>query len=169
MQEHALKKLREGSRDEERALARARRDQAAAAAAQLRKKVADCTITAPLGGVVVNRFVEVGELAAPGASIVRIADLDEMKINVYVPETLIPRIQLGQNAELVVDAFEGRTFGGTVVYISPTAEFTPKSIQTKEERVKLVFAVKILVSNPDGALKAGLPADVTLQLAADAS
>ena len=162
--DQTLKKLREGSRQEERSLARARRDQAAAATAQLRKKVSDCAITAPLDGIVVNRFVEIGELAGPGAAIVRIADLAQLKINVYVPETVIPRIQLGQQVELTVDAFEERTFSGKVIYISPTAEFTPKNIQTKEERVKLVFAVKIVVENTGHVLKAGLPADVVIQL-----
>jgi len=162
--QQTLKKVREGSRDEERALAKARRDQAEAAAAQLRKKVADCRITAPLQGTVINKFVELGELVWPGASVVRIADLTDLKINVYVSETTIPRVQLGQKAVVAVDAFDDRTFDGEVVYISPVAEFTPKNIQTKEERVKLVFAVKVVVKNPQGTLKAGLPADVTIHL-----
>jgi HlyD family secretion protein len=162
--DQTLRKLREGSRDEERALARARRDQAEAAAAVLRKKLADCTITAPRAGTITNRFIEPGELVGPGASLVRIADLSELTIKVYVPETLLPRIQLGQKAHVQVDAFDDRTFEGQVTFISQTAEFTPKNIQTKDERVKLVFAVKVRVPNPDGILKAGLPADVALIL-----
>lgn len=160
--EQALRKLREGSRAEERALARARRDQAEAAAAVLRKKLADCTITAPRAGTITNRFVEPGELVGPGAAVMRIADLTDLTINVYVPETDLPRILLGQKAEIRVDAFRNRTYEGEVVHISQTAEFTPKNIQTKDERVKLVFAVKVRVPNPDGTLKAGLPADVAL-------
>lgn len=167
MADQTLKKLREGSREEERMLARARRDQAEAAAAVLRKKLADCTITAPQGGTVINRFMEPGELAGPGAAVVRIADLSELTINVYVPETQLPRVLLGQKAGVMVDAFDNRTFEGSVVHISQTAEFTPKNIQTKDERVKLVFAVKVRVPNPDGILKAGLPADVSLTLAGD--
>ncbi|GJQ20394.1 MAG: hemolysin secretion protein D [Bacteroidia bacterium] len=160
--EQSLRKLREGTRPEERALARARRDQAEAAAAVLRKKLADCTITAPRAGTITNRFVEPGELVGPGAAIVRIADLTDLTINVYVPEADLPRILLGQKAEVRVDAFKERVFEGRVVHISQSAEFTPKNIQTKDERVKLVFAVKVRVPNPDGTLKAGLPADVAL-------
>lgn len=162
--EQTLKKLREGSREEERMLARARRDQAEAAATVVRKKLADCTIIAPSNGTVTNRFVEPGELAVPGSAMVRLADLSELTIRVYVPETLLPRIRLGQRADVLVDAFDNRSFEGSVVHISPTAEFTPKNIQTQDERVKLVFAVKVRVPNPDGTLKAGLPADVSLIL-----
>ena len=162
--DQTLRKLNEGTRTEELALAKARRDQAAAAAGQLRKKVADCTLRAPVPGTVVKTFVEPGELVIPGAAIIRIADLSEMKISVYVSEVLLPRIRLGQKASVSVDAFDNRQFEGEVVYISPTAEFTPKNIQTKEERVKLVFAVKILVKNPNNTLKAGLPADVEIGL-----
>lgn len=164
MAEQTLRKLNEGTRKEELALAKARRDQAAAAASQLRKKLDDCTITAPVPGIIVNTFVEPGELLTPGSPVVRIADLSEMKINVYVSEVLLPRLQIGQKAAVSVDAFDERSFEGEVIYISPTAEFTPKNIQTKEERVKLVFAVKILVKNPDAILKAGLPADVVITL-----
>ncbi|MEX2117956.1 MAG: efflux RND transporter periplasmic adaptor subunit [Bacteroidota bacterium] len=162
--DQTLRKLNEGTRKEELALAKARRDQAVAAAGQLRKKFADCTITAPVPGIVVNTFVEPGELVIPGAVIVRIADVSEMKISVYVSEVLLPRIRLGQKATVSVDAYDNRSFEGEVIYISPTAEFTPKNIQTKEERVKLVFAVKIRVKNPDNTLKAGLPADVVIAL-----
>ena len=87
-----------------------------------------------------------------------------LEVNIYVPETILPRITIGQSASIKVDAFTNRTFDGTVIFISPTAEFTPKNIQTKEERVKLVFAVKLRVLNPDGVLKAGVPADVTMEL-----
>jgi HlyD family secretion protein len=130
--------------------------------AQLQKKVNDCTITAPIGGTIVNRFIEPGELVTPGAAVARIADLREMEVNIYVAETVLPRIQLNQRATVVVDAFPERQFEARVVFLSPTAEFTPKNIQTKDERIKLVFAVKLKVQNAEGSLKAGLPADVTL-------
>ncbi len=160
--EQAWEKLQRGSREEEVTLAKARKDQAAAQMGQLRKKVNDCSVIAPLGGTLVNRFVEPGELVTPGAAVARIADLREMEINIYVAESVLPRIQLGQGATVTVDAFPERPFDARVVFLSPTAEFTPKNIQTKEERVKLVFAVKLKVSNPDGSLKAGLPADVSM-------
>ncbi|MEX1139084.1 MAG: efflux RND transporter periplasmic adaptor subunit [Bacteroidota bacterium] len=169
MADQTLRKLNEGTRKEELALAKARRDQAEAAAGQLRKKLADCTVIAPVSGIVVNTFVEPGELLTPGAAVVRIADVSEMKISVYVSEVLLPRVRLGQKAMVSVDAFDDRSFEGEVIYISPTAEFTPKNIQTKEERVKLVFAVKVLVKNPGATLKAGLPADVMIALSDNAN
>jgi HlyD family secretion protein len=160
--EQMWEKLQRGSRREEVDLAKARRDQATAQMAQLQKKVNDCTITAPIGGTIVNRFIEPGELVTPGAAVARIADLREMEVNIYVAETVLPRIQLNQRATVVVDAFPERQFEARVVFLSPTAEFTPKNIQTKDERIKLVFAVKLKVQNAEGSLKAGLPADVTL-------
>lgn len=160
--EQTWEKLQRGSRREEVDLAKARRDQATAQMAQLQKKVNDCTITAPIGGTIVNRFVETGELVTPGAAVARIADLREMEVNIYVAETVLPRIQLNQRATVVVDAFPERQFEARVVFLSPTAEFTPKNIQTKDERIKLVFAVKLKVQNAEGSLKAGLPADVTI-------
>jgi membrane fusion protein YbhG len=162
--QQTLGKMKRGSRQAEVELAKARRDQAEAQLGQLVKKAADCTITAPLAGTVINRFVEPGELVGPGSAVARIADLSKLEVNIYVAETVLPQLRLGQEAQVQVDAFDNRRFTGTVVFISPMAEFTPKNIQTKDERIKLVFAVKLNVPNPDGALKAGLPADVTLRL-----
>lgn len=162
--QQTLQKLKRGSRQEEIALARARRDQAAAQVSLLRKKVDDCSITAPIDGTITNKFVEAGELALPGMPIVRLANLNEMDVTIYVSEVDLPKIALGQDAGVSVDAFENRSFEGKVIFISPTAEFTPKNIQTREERTKLVFAVKIRVKNPDQVLKGGIPADVTLRV-----
>lgn len=162
--EQTLEKLRTGSRAEEIDLARARRDQAAAQAASMRKRLKDCVLLAPAGGTLTNRLVEPGEFVGVGSAVAVIADLGRLEITVYVPEATVPRIRLGMRAQAAVDAFDDRTFAGKVVYISPQAEFTPKNIQTQEERTKLVFAVKVVVPNPDGALKAGIPADVTLTL-----
>ena len=165
--QQTLDKMKRGARKEEIALAKARRDQAQAQLDQLAKKAADCIITSPLDGTVINQFVEPGELVGPGTAVARIADLRELEVRVYVPETILPQLRLGSTASVQVDAFKERQFNGRVVFISPTAEFTPKNIQTKDERVKLVFAVKLKVRNPDGALKAGLPADVTLELSGE--
>jgi HlyD family secretion protein len=90
------------------------------------------------------------------------ADLTVMEVMIYVPEAELPRIALGQKASVAIDAYPGRSYEGEVVYIAQTAEFTPKNIQTKDERTKLVFGVKVRVPNPDGTLKAGIPADVVL-------
>lgn len=157
-----LAKLRNGSRPEEIEAMRARRDQAASQLELARKKLDDCSVTAPMSGTVLNRFVERGEFVGLGSALARIANLDEMDLMIYVPETQLPRVTIGQTARVTVDAFKDRTFEGKVVFISPTAEFTPKNIQTKDERTKLMFGVKIRVANPDGALKAGIPADVVL-------
>ncbi|MBI4811225.1 MAG: efflux RND transporter periplasmic adaptor subunit [Ignavibacteriales bacterium] len=163
--EQTREKLKRGSRPEEITLARARRDQAKAQMKSLRKKLDDCIVRAPMNGVVTKRFVETGELVGSGSSLIRLDDLSDMDITIYVSETELPKVVLGQKASISVDAFPNRNFEGQVVFISPTAEFTPKNIQTNEERTKLVFGVKIKVPNSDGVLKAGIPADVTLDVA----
>lgn len=160
--EQSLAKLQNGLRPEEIEAARARRDQAAAQLDLARKKLEDGVVTAPIAGTLLNRFVDRGEFVGMGSALLRMANLDQMDLMIYVPETQLPRVAIGQTARVSVDAFEDRTFEGKVVFISPTAEFTPKNIQTKDERTKLMFGVKIRVANPDGALKAGIPADVVL-------
>lgn len=140
----------------------ARRDQARAQLDAAKKKLADCVVASPISGTVTKRFIEQGELAGPGMALFRIANLDAMDLMIYVSATDLPKVKLGQKARVTVDAFKDRAFEGNVVYISPVAEFTPKNIQTKEERTKLVFGVKLRVANRDGALKAGIPADVVL-------
>ncbi len=130
--------------------------------ASLNRQIGECRITAPRTGTVITVFMEPGEVAAPGRGIVRIADLDELYVRVYVPAPLIGRIRLGGGAIVRVDSFPDRAAPGRVVHISDEAEFTPKNVQTIEARADLVFAVKVAVSNPDGFLKIGLPADVDL-------
>lgn len=130
--------------------------------ASLSRQIGECRITAPRTGTVITVFMEPGEIAAPGRGIVRIADLDELYVRVYVPAPLIGRIRLGGGALVRVDSFPDQTFPGRVVHISDEAEFTPKNVQTIEARADLVFAVKVAVLNPDGFLKIGLPADVDL-------
>ncbi|HVN48475.1 MAG TPA: efflux RND transporter periplasmic adaptor subunit, partial [Bacteroidota bacterium] len=152
------------SRPEEIVLARARRDQAKAQTDALKKKLNDCVILSPMNAVVVKKFVEVGELVGSGTSLVRLNDISTMNITIYVSESELPKVTLGQKATVHIDAFHDKTFEGKVVFISPVAEFTPKNIQTNDERTKLVFGVKIEIANPDGILKAGVPADVTLPI-----
>lgn len=158
-----LEKLKTGARQEEIDAAKARFEQAAAQTKLLRKKISDCVIISPIDGYVTKKIVEKGELVNYGTPLFRIANLDELYIMVYLPVTQLPKVKLGNIAEIKVDAFPDRKFSGEVVYISPEAEFTPKNIQTKEERVKLVFGVKIKIPNQDHSLKAGLPADVVIQ------
>ncbi len=160
-----LEKTRRGLRREEIEIARARRDQAKGLFGSLQKKVNDCVVASPTGGTITERFVEQGELAGTGSVLLRISNLSSMDITIYVTEIDLPKVQLNQKAVVTVDAFPDKEYEGKVVFISPTAEFTPKNIQTKDERTKLVFSVKVKVPNPDGTLKAGVPADVVLHIA----
>lgn len=155
-------KMKRGSRAEEIAAARARRDQALAQVEAAKKKMKDSFIIAPIGGVVTQTVVEQGELVGIGTAIARISHLDKVFLMIYVNEQELGRVKLRQEARVQIDAYEDRDFFGRVVYISPIAEFTPKNIQTKEDRTKLVFGVKIEVDNSDGSLKPGLPADAAI-------
>jgi len=163
--DEALKKVRRLARPEEIRAAEARLAQAQAGADLLAKTIADCTIAAPSAGVVTQRAVERGELVSPGATLVTLVDLDIVSVMIYVPEKVLGRIKLGDRAEVRIDAFPDKTFAGEVTYISPEAEFTPKNVQTKEDRVKLVFGVKIEIENREGWLKPGLPADALIRVA----
>ncbi|HYA48254.1 MAG TPA: efflux RND transporter periplasmic adaptor subunit [Burkholderiales bacterium] len=161
----ALAKMRRLARPEEIQAAEARLAQAVAAADLLRKTIADCTITAPAGGVVTHKAVEKGELVSPGSTVVTLSELDSVYVMIYVTERELGRVRLGDTVEVAIDAFPGRVFPGKVTYISPEAEFTPKNVQTKEDRVKLVFGVKVEIENKDGLLKPGLPADAAIRVA----
>jgi RND family efflux transporter MFP subunit len=142
----------------------ARLAQAQAALVLARKMLDNCHVISPLSGTVTSKAVEVGDLATPGAVIVSVSKLDTVKLTIYVSETELPRVKLGAEAEVRIDGGAQKRYPGKVTYISPTAEFTPKNIQTREDRVKLVFGVKIQIPNPDGALKPGLPADATVKV-----
>ncbi len=121
-------------------------------------------ITSLMTGVVLEKYVELGEMAAPGKAIVKLGDLSELDLHVYVSGAQLPSIQLGQQVEVVIDKnkTEDQSLNGKIRWISSEAEFTPKIIQTKEERVKLVYAVKVAVEN-DGRLKIGMPGEVRFQ------
>lgn len=158
----ALAKLRRLARPDEIGAAEARLAQAVAAADLLRKMIADGTVVSPVAGIVTRRPVEAGELVSPGATVLTISELDRVYVMIFVTEKELGRVRLGGEADVTIDAAPGRIFKGRVTYISPEAEFTPKNIQTKEDRVKLVFGVKVEIPNPDGALKPGLPADAVI-------
>jgi HlyD family secretion protein len=120
-----------------------------------------CIIKSPSGGTILETYAEEGELATPGKPLFKMAGLDELTLKVYVSGAQLPGIKIGQTAEVLVDKneTENQSFTGQITWISSEAEFTPKIIQTKEERVKLVYAVKIAVKN-DGTLKIGMPGEV---------
>ncbi len=144
------------------AVAQAQLKQAQDALVVLQIQASKLTITSPTDGVVAQRAANVGELATPGATFLTFTQLDPVKLTIYVPETRLGQIKLGDEIGVQVDSFPGRVFQGKVTYISPQAEFTPRNVQTKDARVNTVFAVKLQISNSDSALKPGMPADATL-------
>ena len=130
---------------------------------------AECTLLAPSNGTVLARNYEPKEMALPGATILEIGRLDRVHTWIYVANAEVGRVRLGQRVELVADTYPGRTFAGTVVRINERAEFTPKSIQTKDDRTRLVFGVKVEIDNPDRALLPGMPVEAALVEAAPAA
>ncbi len=141
------------------AMAEATVRRAEAEAGVLQVKVARSTLTSTLSGVVVAKSVGVGELVAPAATILTLADLSVVTLEVYVPEGRIGHVQLGQPVTVTVDSFPGRTFTGQVFRISDQPEFTPRNVATAEERLNTFYAVEIRLENTDAALKPGMPAD----------
>ena len=143
-------------------IAQLRQTRAALAASQDRLR--DMVITAPVSGVVLRKNSEAGETVAAGAAVYSLGDLENPWIRVYVKEDKLGLVKLGQKAEVMTDSFPNKTYFGIVTMISSEAEFTPKNVQTQEERVKLVFALKVSVKNENGELKPGMPADVKIIL-----
>jgi len=167
--EAELARLRAGATAESIAALEAQRAQAQAALAAtvanlkaLDIELARTDLVAPSGGVILQSLVHEGELAAPGAPLFTLADLDEVTLTVYVPEAELGKVALGQAADVSVDAYD-QLFPGEVSYIASQAEFTPKNVQTQEERVHMVFAVKIRLENGDHTLKPGMPADAVFR------
>ncbi len=152
-------------------------DQALAAAEQAKSAVAQAeanlalidtqsgklTVTSPTDGIILTRAIEPGEVVMPGSNLLTMARLSDLTITVYVPEDRYGELSIGQSAQITVDSFPGITFSGTVTYISAQAEFTPRNVQTTAGRKTTVFAIKLSLSNADGKLKPGMPADVLFQ------
>ncbi len=159
----ALRKLQNLARPEEVQAARARVDQARASVRLLEKSVADAEVSSPRDALVTQRLVEPGELVAPGTILLVLADLSQVDLEVFVSEPDLGRVSLGQPVSVRIDGPPPNSFTGKISSISSEAEFTPKNIQTRQERVKLVYGVKIQIENPQGILKAGMPADAVLQ------
>ena len=120
-------------------------------------------LKAPRAGVITSRNIEPGEVVTPGREVLTLSDLATVDLKIFVDETQIGKVKPGQKAEVRVDTFPEQTFAGTVTFISPEGEFTPKIIQTKKERVKLVYLVKVSIPNPAFELKSGMPADAWLR------
>lgn len=141
--------------------AKARLSQAEAAVKLADIQLGYTKITAPHTGVVVSVTANAGQNAAPGKTVVTIADPKDLFVRIFVPETRIGQVSIGQTATVTTDSVSSQ-FSGTVSYVASEAEFTPNSVQTAEQRVKLVYEVRVKISDPSGSLKSGMPVDVTL-------
>lgn len=155
-------RLQSGARPQEIDAARARVQGADAQIATLEKQKDDATVRAPIAGVVTERILDPGEMAAPRAPVAVMTDLDHAWAEVFVDEPQVPRMALGQEATVITDA--GDRLPGKVTFISSKAEFTPRNVQTAEDRSKLVYRVKVSVDNTKGVLKQGMPVEAEIPL-----
>ena len=156
----------EGSRKEDIAIARANLNEANANLGLSRVNLDYTTLRAPSAGVITVRQAEIGEVVSPGSPVVTLADLDHIWLRAYIAETDLGRIHWGQEATVTTDTYPGKQYHGRISFISSSAEFTPKSVQTYKERVTLVYRIKIDIDNPNHELKPGMPADAHIDLAA---
>lgn len=154
--------LEAGSRPDQIEAARGQLAQARNALDMARTRLKEMVIFSPVDGVVLRKNLEVGEMASPGVPILTLMKPSEIWLRAYVPEEEVGRIKLGDRALVAVDAYPARRFPGRITEIASEAEFTPRNVQTKKERVNLVFRIKIGLDNPEGILKPGMPADAEL-------
>jgi HlyD family secretion protein len=145
-------KLRRGNRAEDIRIAQAQLDLSGARLVQIEKSIADGQITAPMDGVVTTRNREAGEYANAGTSLITLSRLDEVWLSIYIAEPRLTHVKLGQRARVRVNG-DKRFYDGTVTFIAPDAEFTPKNVQTPDERAKLVYRIKITLRNREGRFK----------------
>jgi HlyD family secretion protein len=154
--------LQAGSRPDQIEAARGQLAQARQALDVARTRLKEMVIYSPVDGVVLRKNLEVGEMANPGVPVLTLMKPAEIWVRAYVPEEEIGRIKVGDTARIGVDAYPARRFPGRIIEIASEAEFTPRNVQTKKERVNLVFRIKIAVDNPEGILKPGMPADADI-------
>ncbi|MFH1452829.1 MAG: efflux RND transporter periplasmic adaptor subunit [Armatimonadota bacterium] len=162
--EEALSLAKAGFRSEQIIAAEHRVKQAEAALAQAQEQLKNTVIYSPVGTVILKKNVEIGDIVAAGTPVFVMGDMSDPWVRVYVNEQDLGLVKLNQKALVNVDSYPGKDFDGYVSFISGRAEFTPKNIQTEEERVKLVFRVKVKVKDENGDLKPGMPADVKILL-----
>lgn len=157
--------MKEGPREEEVSAQRARWASARASLRALDATLDNMVITSPFDGVVTVRHREPGEVVAPGSAVLTVLNTNDRWVRIYVPEDRIGAVKLGQTASITTDTYPDRTYGGAVRFVASEAEFTPRNVQTQEERVKLVYRVKVQITgDPDLDLKPGVPADVRIPL-----
>jgi membrane fusion protein YbhG len=153
-----------GPRQEDIAAAKANLQSDEAALALARRDLADANLYAPTNGVIQDRILEPGDMASPQKPAFTLALDDPVWVRAYVPETALGKIRPGMKARVTTDSYPGKTYGGWIGFISPTAEFTPKTVETAEVRTKLVYQVRVFVANPQSELRLGMPAVVTIPL-----
>jgi HlyD family secretion protein len=158
-----LSETREGTRKEQIAVSRATLHAAQQSLGLSKVRLDYTVLAAPVTGVVTVRQAELGEYVVPGTPVVTVADLDHLWVRAYVAETDMGRVRYGQQVSVRTDTYPGKSYKGTVAFISPEAEFTPKTVQTNKERVALVYRIKVDVENPNHELKPGMPADVNIE------
>ena len=156
-----LRRLEAGSRPEEIAGARAGLAGAEAHIAQLEQQIADAVVLSPANGVVTRKLAEAGELASRGAGLAVVSDLRNAWLTAYVVGPDLARVRIGQPVEVITD--DGQARSGRLTLVASAAEFTPRNVQTRDERVKLVYRVKVALENDDGLFKPGMPAEARLQ------
>jgi HlyD family secretion protein len=151
-------------REQDLATRRAEIARSAASLAMIDSQLADTIVSSPVDGVVLVKAADVGEVLAPGTTVVTVGDIDHPWLRGYVNETDLGKIKLGAKAKVTTDSYPGKVYQGRVTFISSEAEFTPKQIQTEQERVKLVYRIKIEMDNPRRELKSNMPADAEIVL-----
>jgi len=156
--------LKAGARKEDIAAARAQLTAREAALKQAQQRLADASLYAPADGIIRNRILEPGDMAFPQSPVLTLAFLDPVWVRAYLPEPMLGRVRLGATAWITTDSYPDKRYQGWVGYISPTAEFTPKTVQTPELRTRLVYSVRIFACNPDGELRLGMPVSVDIEL-----
>ncbi len=162
--QQALTLLELGPRKEDIAMARAVLASRQAAVVLAEKLLDDTNLYAPADGVIRNRILEPGDMAFPQTPAITLAFVNPVWVRAYLPETALGKISLGMAAIIYTDSFPGKAYKGWVGYISPTAEFTPKTIQTPELRTRLVYSVRIFACNPEDELRLGMPATVRIAI-----
>lgn len=156
--QEGLAMLLRGNREQEIRMAQTQVDQVRAEAALAERAVANCSVVSPASGTVTTKISEPGEMVNAGTPIVTVSRLDEVWLSLYVPEYRLSEIALGDTAYVTIDG-DKDVYSGVVSFISTEAEFTPRDVQTPDERTKLVYRVKIALPNPAGVFKPGMPAD----------
>lgn len=159
----AAVKAAEDESSSEKATAKAQLDSANATLAMAQTQLSYATVKAPIAGSVLEISQNAGENVLPGNNLIIMGDLNNLSVKVFIPENKLGKIKLNQQASAVVDSFPGDEFDGKIIKIASEAEFTPTNVETKDQRVKLVYEVTVSLQNKEGKLKPGMPADITFK------